>query len=115
MKALGVLFAAASLFVGGAALAQARPTVSTTPSCVGVSGTPAAASAWWGRFAGGRDEMLDFAVVPVGLTVEGCFPSADACQYWLYVMKGEYSAMSTLAACSQGYGVGPTWPPGSRQ
>jgi hypothetical protein len=114
MKAIGMTLAAAAvLLAGSVGLAQAQPTVATTPSCAGLSHA-AAAEAWWGRFAGGRNEPTARTVAPSGVVVEGCFSSAAACRRWLYEMKGEYSALPTLAACSQGYGNGPTWPRGSR-
>ena len=115
MKAIGIALAAtAALLACGVQLAQARPTVATTPSCVGLSRADAA-QAWWGRFAGAREESRYTGIVaPDAVTVEGCFSSAAACRGWLYGLKGEYSAIPTLAACSQGYGNGPTWPRGSR-
>jgi hypothetical protein len=70
---------------------------------------------WWGRFAGGQQNPYDnMASAPEGVVVEGCFRSEAACEDWLYGMKGRYSALPTLAACSRGYDIGPTWPPGSR-
>lgn len=115
MKAFTIMAVAAAMLAGGAGMAAAQPSPATTPSCVGVAHTPAAAQVWWGRFAGGREHVFSRVTAPIGVVVEGCFPSGAACENWLYGMKGEYSALPILAACSRGYKVGPIWPPGSRQ
>ena len=114
MKAI-IVAATAALLAGGVQLARADDIISTTPSCTGVAGTPAAAAVWWGRFAGGREENYSEFTVPIGVTVEGCFQSAAQCRAWLFELKGAYSALPVHAACSEGYQRGPVWPPGAAE
>lgn len=100
--ALGMLAAA-----GAATGASAQPPPPpSAPTCVGLSGNPQAANVWWGQFSGGRMEPLaDGAVAPVGISTEGCFSTRQACERWLYRMKGAYSALlpATSTGCRLGY------------
>jgi hypothetical protein len=90
----------------GGGPAAAQPLVATTPSCVGLAGTPEAAQVWWGRFAGGREEPTGGITAPIGISIEGCFPTRGACEHWLYEMKGAYSALLLppgTNSCRRGY------------
>jgi hypothetical protein len=108
MRIILAMAAAAALLAltGGGTPVVAQPLDATTPSCVGLAGTPQAAQVWWGRFAGGREQPTGGTTAPIGISTEGCFPSRAACEHWRYVMKGAYSALLMppgTNGCSRGY------------
>jgi hypothetical protein len=106
MRAILPIATVALALAGMAGAATAQPLEATTPTCVGLSGTPEAAHVWWGLFSGGRMQSYsNGATAATGIATEGCFRTQAACERWLFQMKGAYSALppANNTGCRLGY------------